>query len=68
MVAATETKHGYVGKYHRCSRLTETEALFPNKAFCGRQTLSWGVHYWFNGGVVTNLKSRICVIRGALIA
>ena len=28
-VAAMETKHGYVGKYHRCSRLTETGVLFP---------------------------------------
>ena len=28
-VAAMETKRGYVGKYHRCSRLTEIGALFP---------------------------------------
>ena len=28
-VAAMDTKHGYVGKYHRNSRLTETGVLFP---------------------------------------
>ena len=29
-MVAIGTKRGYVGKYHRCSRLTETGALFPH--------------------------------------
>ena len=34
-VATTETKRGYVGKYHRCSRLTETGVPFP-RVVCGQ--------------------------------